>query len=145
MNPVPASAFPLAALRDRLEEILRGARVPYLRQEDSLFVDRGTTRVTVLPCAWNQYSVVRLYAPVSSQFVRADEHLTLFLACENNRVLFGKFSLDLEARCVWFEHALLGDFLDPDELLVALESVAAIADEYDERIAAMSGGERFSD
>ncbi|MFQ3679192.1 MAG: YbjN domain-containing protein [Pseudanabaenaceae cyanobacterium] len=140
MNPPP-----LRNLHDRVAEILHRAGVPYFEEEGAFFVDRGTTRVTVLLCTWNRYNVVRLYAPVATHFVRADETLTRFLACENNRVLFGKFSLDMDARCIWFEHALLGDFLDADELLVALESVAAIADEYDEPIAAMSGGERFSD
>jgi len=139
------SSLSLTRLRDHVVEILQRSGVPYLEQDGAFFVDRGTTRVTVLLCTWNQYSVVRIYAPVASQFVRVDEALTRFLACENNRVLFGKFSLDMEARCIWFEHALLGDFLDAEELLVALESVAAIADEYDEPIAAMSGGERFSD
>ena len=43
-----------------------------------------------------------------------------------------------------FSHTLLGDFLDKEELLVALEWVLGTADEVDDELQARFGGEIFN-
>ena len=35
-----------------------------------------------------------------------------------------------DTNAVWYEHVLLGDSLDAEELSVAVEEIATIADEY---------------
>lgn len=57
----------------------------------------------------------------------------------NAQVPLGAFSL--VGRDVFFSHAFIGRKLQPEQLIVSLSSVAAIADEYDEKIVERFGGE----
>jgi hypothetical protein len=57
----------------------------------------------------------------------------------------GRFSYSSERAELWCEHAILGDALDPEELELAMDAVAAIADGSDERLQAAHGGKRYAD
>jgi hypothetical protein len=46
---------------------------------------------------------------------------------------------------IHFRHTLLGDFLDPDELMVALSAVAQSSNDLDDVIRDRFGGERWTD
>ena len=92
-----------------------------------------------------EQTLVKLSAAVSLEIKKISPELTRFLAEKNNQLLFGKFSLDMPNNTVWYEHVLLGDSLDIEELFTSLAAIALTADEYDEQISKMSGGKRFLD
>ena len=57
----------------------------------------------------------------------------------------GRFALSAAYGELWFEHAVLGDDLDPDELHSAIEVVAITADSEDDRLKQAYGGRRYAD
>jgi hypothetical protein len=43
------------------------------------------------------------------------------------------------------KHAILGDFLDPAELLMALRGIVLLADDLDDKFISLFGGKRYED
>ncbi len=58
---------------------------------------------------------------------------------------FGGFLYVPGRREAWFQHAILGDDLDANELEAAIEVVAQVADGCDDELAARFGGKRYAD
>jgi hypothetical protein len=58
---------------------------------------------------------------------------------------FGGFLYLPNRREVWFQHVILGDDLDENELEAAIEVVAATADGCDDELTAAFGGKRYAD
>lgn len=104
---------------------------------------KGSTLVFVRPAVWSGRTVVQLFAPVAVDCRSITGELALRLAEKNSELVFGKFSIDRSRRMILFEHALLGDSLDPPELLQALIAVAATADQHDEEVSRLAGGQRM--
>ena len=64
----------------------------------------------------------------------------------NNKYRFGKLSviiLESGKAVVEVGYALLGTYLDPEELTVAVGMVAGLADDLDDEMKAKFGGRRF--
>jgi len=57
----------------------------------------------------------------------------------------GRFAYTTERRELWFEHAIIGDDLQDNELQHAIDSVAGTADAVDEQLVAAHGGRRYLD
>ena len=57
----------------------------------------------------------------------------------------GRFAYVGAERQLWYEHAVLGDDLDPNELDAAIDEVARVADGEDDRLQAAHGGSRYAD
>lgn len=139
-NPV------VAALRERIAGYLRDAQLEWEERGGHFILTQGSTAVTIAAETWGEArTIVRILSPVAIDIQRITPELTQFLVTENNSLLFGKFSLDVEGRTVWYEHALLGDFMQAEELLVAAAAVATTADEYDERVSELAQGHRAAD
>lgn len=51
----------------------------------------------------------------------------------------------MKNKAIWYEHALLGDFLDAEELLVAVAAIVSTADELDEKLSKMGRGKPMVD
>lgn len=136
------------ALRAKVEKILTEHFGAFTVDPDGdVHVDYESVRVFVCPRDWKQAkSVVSIFS-VTNVGVPVSGDLTLFLARENLSLLFGHFSLRAEEGAatgdVWFGHTLLGDFLDPDELVTALSAVARMADKYDDLIRDRFGGRLY--
>lgn len=134
------------ALRSKVETYLRDEGLSYeVKPDGKLMLRKGTTAVTIQPLPWEKHTLVRVLAPVALNIQNVTPALTQGLLEKNNELLFGKFSLDIANRAVWFEHVLLGDFLDADELLVAVVTVAVTADRFDETVAELARGQRVAD
>jgi hypothetical protein len=122
------------ALRSKIRTYLRQKQVSYeVDYEDgTITARRGSTAVIIKPMEWGERTLVKLVAPVILSVSKVTPKLTRFLAEKNNQLLLGRFSLDTEddTNAVWYEHVLLGDSLDAEELSVAVEEIATIADEY---------------
>lgn len=137
----------LDELRGKVETYLRQRKVNYtVTPKGEYEVQFGTTAVTVKLEKWIEgTTMVRLTAPVALNITEITPKLTRFLAEENHKTLFGKFSLDTKNKAILYEHTLLGDFLDPDELFVAMGTIVGVADDYDELVSEMAGGKRAID
>ena len=135
-------------LRAKVEKFLREKKLNYqVKPNGTILVPQGSTVVAVLPTGWGEkdQTIVKLSAPVSMQITKITPELTRFLVEKNNELLFGKFSLDVKNNIIWYEHVLLGNYLDIEELFTALATIALTADKYDEEVSKMSGGKRYVD
>lgn len=135
-------------IRSKVEKYLRQMELNYeVKSNGTFWVRQGSTAVILNPVQWgdNDQTLVKLLAPVAMDATNISPKLTHFLAEKNNELLFGKFSLDSKNKSIWYEHVLLGDFLDKEELFTAITAVALTADEFDEQIAEMCGGKRMVD
>jgi len=133
------------ALRSKIKTYLRQKQVSHeVDYEDGTITARqGSVAVIIKPMEWGERTLVKLVAPVVLSVSEVTPRLTRFLAEKNNQLLLGRFSLDTKdnTNAVWYEHVLLGDSLDAEGLSVAVEAIAAIADEYYEQVWEMAHGE----
>jgi hypothetical protein len=105
----------------------------------------GSTRVFVsVRHALETTTVVLIASPVLSGVTLADE-----LALDAVGVVaarpFGRFAFSADRGELWAEHAIVGDDLDPEELIAAIDAVAALGDGEDERLQQAYGGKRYAD
>ncbi|NDJ54307.1 MAG: YbjN domain-containing protein [Chloroflexi bacterium] len=141
-----AQPVDLEALKTKVQGFLTEAGVTFeVRPDGSFGLRQGSTFVIVQPLQWNERTLVRVFAPVALECTNLNPGAAMYLAEQNAKLIFGKFSLDTEESSVWYEHALLGDFLDKDELITAVMAVALTTDQYDEQIATITGGKRVAD
>lgn len=130
----------VAALRTALKAYLGAAFGGYeVDQDDDFVVSRGSARVWVRPLEQEGRTFVVIWS-VTNVGVPITGELTTFLAAENAALPFGKFGLNEQASSVQLVHTLLGDFLNREELEVAVDAVADTADQYDDQIKARFGG-----
>jgi hypothetical protein len=141
-----ADSEALTTLRSTIEKYLKESFGSYLKdQNDNYVLHAGSARIFIIPLDWIEgQTLIRILSPVNREAQISDE-LTKFLGAENMKVIFGKFSLDPERRIVFFEHTLLGDFLNRKELEVAVKAIAVTADKYDDQIQAQFGGKKFGE
>ncbi len=136
----------LEALREKITSYLDQANQHYVPGSDGGYAIRKGTAVVFIRCIEsNDHTFVKLVSPLALEITRATSDLAFFLAGQNNNLLVGKLSLDIPSQTIWLEHVLLGDYLQPEELLISLNLVAATADLYDEQIAMAAGGKRAID
>ena len=109
---------------------------------------RGSARifVTVRTHDDTDWTWVTLEAPLLSN-VEATPEVFEHVALHSDDFIFGHLSAvrtesGLE---ILFTHALLGDFLDEDELVKAVGGMLVIADNMDDELAEIFGGDRFHD
>lgn len=75
---------------------------------------------------------------------KVNEELMKFLLRKNAELHYGAFGM-LFDDTITFSHAITGANLDENEFLNTLNSVAIIADYYDDILVNMAGGSRISD
>ena len=139
--------------RSDFESLLRERGIAYQVKPDKALLI--AYRTTVVQLSWydlGDRTAVRLLVPVVVEISKITPVLSLFLAETNNDlaqtnddVLRYSFSLDTKRNAVWFEHGLLADHLDAEELYSALAAIAATVAEYAEQISSLSGGTCFAE
>ncbi len=141
-----AESEALKTLRSTIERYLNESFGQYLKdQRDNYVLNAGSTQLFITPMDWTKgRTLVRVLAPVNKDTEPSAE-LTKYLSVENMKIIFGKFSLQPEVRAVFFEHTLLGDFLNRKELEVAVKAVASTADKYDDIIQEKFGGKKLGE
>jgi hypothetical protein len=88
--------------------------------------------------------VVRVFA-ITNVAVNVAPELGLFLARLNFGLMFGRFALDVEHRSIWFDETLLGEQFREEELRFAINVVASVADEWDDRLKQLFGGATYQE
>jgi hypothetical protein len=131
----------LATLKSTIAQYLQESFGGFLKdQNDNFVLQAGSARIIISPFDWvEEQTLVRVVALVNV------EGLSKYLIAENLKLIFGKFSLEPTAGMVFFEHTLLGDFLNRKELEVAVKAIASTADKYDDELQARFGGKKFGE
>ena len=104
-------------------------------------LDIGHVRVFVAPRSLpgRPPPIMRVFA-ITNAGVNLTPELGLFLSRLNFTLMFGRFSIDTDNASIWFDETLLGEHVSEEELRFTIEMVAATANEWDQKIAAMFGG-----
>ncbi len=119
----------------------------YRKIDEALYtVKQGSTYVMINVVPWgHDRCLVRCVAQLVKG-VTMEGDLAMQLLELNAHLRFGAFAYDPDGDLVLFLHSILGGpTLDSEELLVTLEDVALIADEYDDRIIKKYGGQTMKD
>jgi hypothetical protein len=109
----------------------------------------GSTRLAITTRAdeTGNRTLVHIGALVASNVPVSDE-LFRWLADASGSFLFGHLTCSADGgddAILAIEHTLLGDYLDLEELRVALAAVASSADQLDDVVVSRFGGLRYSD
>jgi hypothetical protein len=136
----------LSTLRSLTEKYLTESFGGYLKDQNGNYVlQAGSARIMIIPMDWvDGQTLVKIVALVSKDAEPADA-VAKFVAEENLKLIFGKFSIEPNARMIFYEHTLLGDFMNRKELEIAVKAIASTADKYDDEIQAKFGGKKFGE
>lgn len=130
-------------VHNHIVEILDEANVAYEEKGGRIRVVQGSAAVFIKVESWiNNHTVVELVCPVLKQIERSPALLEK-LDQLNKGLFFGKaYTHD---KGVWIAHNLLGDHLDPEELLAAAGLIARVADKLDDELKGEFGGNRYAE
>jgi hypothetical protein len=143
----------VASLRPLVQRYLKeGFGTFYTDEDGDYVVPYESVRVHVIPRDWQEvpdlrtgkprrYTVVLVCSWINRD-MRVDGELAQFIATENQNLLFGRLSLDAERPAVRLDNNLLGDYLNFEELAVAVACVAKEAERCGKLIADRFGGSR---
>lgn len=93
----------------------------------------GSVQIEIEVVSWHTEDVlVRIFSYVAEQ-AQVTKELTEELLRLNATTYFGSFGLTFDGSVV-FSHSLAGANLDYNEFIAALQTVATIADDYDEKV-----------
>lgn len=107
--------------------------------QGTYFAKRGSTLVGIHVVGWKDDALVHISANVVKNAELKAELLDLLLR-ENFRSSFGAFGISPEGT-INFRHTLLGSTLEKEQLIPAVVAVARNADDWDDRIIDLAGGE----
>ena len=137
----------LAETRERVEKMLTDMlkRAPDRDEDGDYLIPIADVRVVVAPrIAPGGPPVVRVFA-ITNVGVAVNPDLGLMLARLNFGLMFGRFALDAEHQSIWFDETLLGDHIHDEELQFIIQTVATTADQWDDRLKQMFGGNTYQD
>ena len=135
----------VAVVKDKVQRYLLEVLKTVTIDRDGDFTFReGSTRlfISVQPFGDSSASV-RIVAPIINE-APASPELFKFIATDGS-YKFGHLTCQEKDGkvSILFNHTLLGDFLDPDELKLAVFLMARTADELDDEIVTKFGGRKF--
>ena len=117
-------------------------------------VPLGSSTAFVEPTDWapdkdgNARSLVRIWAPLGRDVTPTPE-LYRWAATDGQHLWFGRVAVregkDGAPALVVLDHTLLGDYIDPEEVVSAVYAVMSSADELDEVVRERFGGKRYTD
>ena len=107
---------------------------------------RGSTRIFVKVRTHDDtdWTWVTLEVPLLSK-VAENPEVFEYVALHSDDFVFGHLSAlrTEDGLLILFSHALLGDYLDEAELVKAVDGMLTIADNMDDELREMFGGDRF--
>jgi hypothetical protein len=127
-------------VRDMLLE--RGLSVQLI--EGGFQVPNESTAVNIRILPQESRTLIQLFVPLLRELPASPE-LFEYIATEGQDYFFGTMHYVREASLLVFEHTLLGDYLDADELHETLDALAITGNDLDEDLQKRFGGKRFVD
>jgi len=125
-----------------------------LTKDGGFAIDMGSTVVFIEIKEWtadkdgNPRSLVYLWSPLGRE-VKQSPELYEWAATEGRQKWFGgvavQKSKEGDTAFVTYDHTLLGNFVDPDELYSAIYMVGWTADDLDDMVTTKFGGKRYTD
>jgi hypothetical protein len=119
------------------------------RADAAIRIPHGSAEVLVDVDDLAGGTVIRVSALVLDELELAPEQESTALRALNDRnrsVRFAKFLLEQGSGCITLEYDLLGDHLQPEELINAVTAVAQMADDHDDLLREELGaGRRAAD
>ena len=102
-----------------------------------------STRVFVQVRPWAETSTVVNVFAITNVDLTPSPELFEFVAMRTGDWVFGHLGMSIEdgKATLYFNHNLLGDFLDEEELRTAVAAVALSSDDIDDKIKAEFGGQ----
>jgi hypothetical protein len=134
------------ALREKVDRCLRESALGASPDATGDYMlAHGNVITWLRPMAWkDDRTLLRVWSITNVEMAVTGE-LTRFLVATNAKVAFGGFHLDERRPSVLMAHSLLGDYLNREELLVALAAVTGTADRFAPEIRQRFGGKLFTD
>lgn len=123
----------------RVEEFLSVGETVSKVEDGTYYAKRGSTVVGIHVVPWMNDVLVHVSANVVQHADLKPELLKTLLEI-NYRSSFGSFGL-AEDGTIILRHTLLGSTLEKEQLVPSVLAVARHADEWDDKIIAMAGGE----
>jgi hypothetical protein len=136
----------------KVQRILANTFSTRLGDDGEYFVDKGSTSCRIRCNKWGPpeagHVLVTLEIPLLFGVPITDE-LCRWVAIEGRKAI-GTYAVypnpDSEGEgALWFEHALLGDTIDTDELAIAVGLSIGMADNEDDMLQERFGGKRMID
>ena len=125
-----------------------------LTKDGGFAIDQGSSVVFIEPKDWTPAqdgtprSLVRIWAPLGRK-VKSTPEMYRWAAVEGSSKYFGSVTVleneDASECFLMFDHTLLGDFVDPDELITSVYAVMFTGDEFDDIVHDRFGGKRYTD
>ena len=152
MSDAAAPRADVVQLKERVQRLLidQNGSVS-IDRDDDFFVRRGSAVVYIRVMPWGDSStIVKVWSILVTQ-IPLTVDVYRWAAVDGQAYWFGHARVvedeptdgqPLTGR-IQFEHVLLGDVLDADELGAAVHGVASSADELDDDLVARFGGTRF--
>ncbi len=142
--PVPGD---VAAAREKVQRYLgENFDVVDTDSDENFSVRRGSSRIFVKVRTHDDtdWTWVTLEVPLLSKVDETPEVFE-YVALHSDDFVFGHLSAVRAENglLIFFSHALLGDYLDETELVNAVDGMLTIADNMDDELGEMFGGDRF--
>ena len=106
----------------------------------------GSTRIFVMVRTRDEidFTTVTLEVPLL-RHVKETPAVFEYIALHGDDYLFGRFAAKRsdEGLVILFSHVLLGDYLDEEELGMAVGGMLSVADKLDDELEKQFGGDRF--
>jgi hypothetical protein len=130
----------VSVVREQVETLLAFRHQVEIEPGGDLSFAHGSTCMFVSVEEWQGHPVVQLSLPVL--FGAEPTHALLMRVVTEGTYLFGHLMVDERDGLIdlILTHGLLGDHLDPPELLLAVELMTEVADGIDDQLAAQFGG-----
>ena len=109
-------------------------------QSPGFTLKRGSAEINVSVAPLEDKAVVAVFSWVVTGATPSEE-LYKFLLTENSSFILGGFALDQQSNVI-FQHTIVAETVDKQELRASIQAVTAVADEYDDRIVERFGGQR---
>ena len=125
----------LTVVRKRVEEYLEQMFEPLelVKQDDIYSFSFGTVEISISVKPWHfDDAIVYVYSYLAD-YVHLSPELSEELLRLNATVPFGSFGITFD-KSILYSYSMPGTHLDYDEFLAAVQTVATIADSYDEKI-----------
>jgi hypothetical protein len=125
----------LKVVNSRVDEFLKRVFEAHeLVHQDNIYsFDFGTVQISVQVKPWHQDDVLVYIYSYLAQSVELNMHLAEELLRLNATVPFGSFGITFD-KSVIYSYCLPGTHLEENDFYAALQTVASVADNYDEKV-----------
>lgn len=136
-------------VKEKVQGILVDVAPVTIDRDGDFGLKQGSTQVfvRVAPHPNGEVTLVRVFAPVLVRVTPTPEFYK-WVALHTSDWVFGHLRVyegEEGQVSVYLEHSLLGDFLDRDELLYATLGILSAADEADDEMQQLFGGQKWGD